>query len=234
MWLSATFSESPARRPRSGTGRAAARFEGWRVVLAWAICLAATPAAAKVLVSPEQAVREAFPDSVVERGTSYLTDAQAAQVASLAGSAPSSRIVISWRAAKDGRETGVAYLESHLVRALPETILVVLEPDGKVRKVEILSFDEPPEYMPRERWLGQFEGRKLDDELSLRSGIRGVTGATLSSRAITSAVRRVLAAHQVLRAEAPASSPSPRPGAGAGASQPSSKPKDGGGPDRSP
>jgi Na+-translocating ferredoxin:NAD+ oxidoreductase RnfG subunit len=65
--------------------------------------------------------------------------------------------------------------------------------------VEILAFDEPPDYLPKRAWLGQFSGKRLDDELSVKRGIRGITGATLSSQAVTDAVRRVLAIHEALR-----------------------------------
>jgi Na+-translocating ferredoxin:NAD+ oxidoreductase RnfG subunit len=55
--------------------------------------------------------------------------------------------------------------------------------------------------MPREGWYGQYEGRLLDDDLALKRGIRPVTGATLTARATTEAVRRVLALHQVIAKE---------------------------------
>jgi transcriptional regulator of nitric oxide reductase len=166
-------------------------------------------ARAKVLVTPEEAVREAFAGASAEKRTDYLDQTQAEAIAKLAGSAPSSRIVISYRASRDGRALGAAYLETHVVRTLPESILVVLDPQGRVAKVEILSFDEPDQYRPKPRWMDQFTGRTLDGELSLATGIRGVTGATLSSRAITAAVRRVLATDQILRTAARSSSADP-------------------------
>jgi len=60
------------------------------------------------------------------------------------------------------------------------------------------SFLEPPDYIPREAWYRQFEGRGLDPDLDLKRAIRPVTGATLTARATTSAVRRVLALHRVI------------------------------------
>jgi hypothetical protein len=47
----------------------------------------------------------------------------------------------------------------------------------------------------RKHW---FQGRPLDRELAVSRAIHGVTGATLSARAATEAVRRTLALHQVL------------------------------------
>jgi hypothetical protein len=59
----------------------------------------------------------------------------------------------------------------------------------------VLSFAEPPDYLPRKGWYEQFAGRELDDELRLDRGIRAVSGATLTATATTAAARRVLAVH---------------------------------------
>ena len=210
-------------RDRSLSGGALRRVR--RPAIAVALLVAVfSQARAKVLVTPEEAVREAFAGAPAEKHTDYLDAAQTAAIAKLAGSPPSSRIIISYRASKDGRPLGTAYLETHIVRTLPESILVVLDPQGRISKVEILSFDEPDQYRPKPRWMEQFAGRTLDPELSLSKGIRGVTGATLSSRAITEAVRRVLATHQVLSAGAKPAAVSPSgsaPAPGSPASAPS-------------
>ncbi|MEX0890721.1 MAG: FMN-binding protein, partial [Gemmatimonadota bacterium] len=47
-------------------------------------------------------------------------------------------------------------------------------------------------------WLAQFLDRRLDGRLSTKADIVNMTGATLTSRAVTDAVRRVLALHQVI------------------------------------
>jgi len=78
--------------------------------------------------------------------------------------------------------------------------MVALDAAGAVSRVEVLSFREPQEYLPRDAWYEQFDGRRLDAELRLKRGVRGVTGATLTARATTEAVRRVLALHAVIGA----------------------------------
>jgi hypothetical protein len=77
--------------------------------------------------------------------------------------------------------------------------MVVVAPDGSIARVELLSFDEPLEYVPKPRWYEEFRGRRLDQELNLKRGIHAVTGATLTARATVAAVREALAAHQVLQ-----------------------------------
>jgi hypothetical protein len=84
------------------------------------------------------------------------------------------------------------------VRTLPETLMIVVAADGTLRRVEVLAFREPEDYLPRDTWYGQFEGAPLDRELSHKRRIRGVTGATLTARATTDAVRRVLSLDRVI------------------------------------
>jgi hypothetical protein len=79
-----------------------------------------------------------------------------------------------------------------------EAFMVVINPDATVRFIEILSFAEPDEYLAPKKWLGQFGGKALDGELLLRRGLRNITGASITSDAVTRGVRRILAIHDTL------------------------------------
>ncbi len=155
---------------------------------------------AKVLLAKDEALAKAFPDADrIEERAVFLTAAQKASVERQAGTALESQlwtIFVGWR----GTEIlGYAIIDHPVVRTLPAAFMVRLAPDGTVRRVEILAFYEPAEYMPTEQWVGQFDNRKLDDDLALRHGIQGLTGATLSAVALTAGVRRVLAIfHEVV------------------------------------
>ncbi len=162
--------------------------------------LAAAAAAAKVLLTPEEALKLAFPGAAIEHRTAYLTAAQQKAAQKLSGDEDlPSALVTYYAATRDGKPAGTAYFDTHTVRTMPETIMVVVDPAGAIARIEVLSFSEPEEYMPRPHWYEQFQGKPLDDELSMKRGIRGVTGATLTARATTDAARRVLALHRVLR-----------------------------------
>ena len=163
----------------------------------------------------QEALELAFGDAQVERGTVYLTKQQLKQAAKLAGEKIPGAIVHPYVARREGKLVGTAWVDVHRVRTLRETILVVVDPDQRVRRIELLAFGEPEEYVPRQGWYGQFVGRRLDDELDLKRGIRGITGATLTARATTSAVRRVLAVHRVLNGPPPEPPPQPPPDDGA-------------------
>jgi len=198
---SVTSSSAP---PRRGGGKLAARSLGAAACLAAALAISPGVSEAKVFMTQEEALAAAFgPSSAPGKKTAYLSDQQAATIRDLSGSAPGSRIVVYYTGGPDPNAPLYAYFDSHVVRTFNETIQVVVGASGKTVRVDILSFDEPEDYLPKRRWLDQFEGRLLGDDLSLNGAIRPVTGATLSSRAITDAVRRVLATHAVLTAPAP-------------------------------
>jgi hypothetical protein len=160
--------------------------------------LSVAGARAEVFHSRESALRLAFPeaDSVASRSL-MLSDQQAERIEEISRTRLDARVVRLYTGLRAGEVLGYAFIETHRVRSLPETILVVLDPEGRSRAVHLLAFHEPPEYLPSERWLGQFQDRELDDELALRRGVAGIAGSTLTATAITAAVRRLLAIHEV-------------------------------------
>jgi hypothetical protein len=156
------------------------------------------PLLARVLLSVDEALKLAFPGCQVAHHTAYLTAGQMKRARELAAVEVPSALVTSYAATRDGKPVGTAYFDTHPVRTLPETVMVVVDPQGKVARVEVISFEEPEQYLPRGGWYGQFGGKGLSPDLDLKRGIHPVTGATLTARATTEAVRRVLALHQVI------------------------------------
>ena len=168
------------------------------MVLASVVCLVGGAAWATVLITVEEALELAFPGAITTRQTLFLSDDQRNMVEKESGTEVSSALATRFAAhGEDGAVLGWAYLDTHRVRTLPETLMIVLGADGAVQRVEVVTFREPLEYMPREGWYGQYKGQELDDDLALKRDIRPVTGATLTARATTEAVRRVLAIHAV-------------------------------------
>jgi electron transport complex protein RnfG len=160
-------------------------------------CVAAA-AGAKVFLTQEEALKLAFPGASIERKTFFLTEAEQKEVQALSGGPVSSALAVAYIATKDGMPAGTAYFDTHVVRTQPETLLVAVAPDGTIARIEVLVFSEPEEYLAREHWYAQFPGRALNDELSIKRGIRPLSGATLTARATTEAARRILALHTVL------------------------------------
>lgn len=173
----------------------------WSLAVAWGSTLADS-GGAKVLLTADEALALAFPGCAVERATIYLTERELAAANELAGSELGSAVVHPYLARQGTRTCGTAYFDTHRVRTLAETVMVALDAAGKLVRVEVLSFDEPLDYLPRDSWYERFAGRPLDDRLEPGRDLPPVTGATLTVRATTDAARRALAVHQVLAGRA--------------------------------
>ncbi len=170
------------------------------LVLLLMVTVAAPATAVSQTLTQDEALALAFPGAQVERATAYLGDAELERARSLAGDDVSiESTVVSYYVARRGGETlGVAYFDVHRVRTLPEVLMVVVGPDREIRRLETIVFREPPEYRAPDGWLRLFQSRTLTPGLSLKGDIPNMTGATLTSGAVTQAVRRVLALHEVI------------------------------------
>ncbi|TAN40300.1 MAG: FMN-binding protein [Nitrospirae bacterium] len=173
-------------------------------VLVLIVLVFASPADlnAKVFYAKEEAIRAAFPEAdAIEKQTLFLTDDQKKQVETLARTQLDSNLVTMYVGRRGGKLLGYAVIDMHTVRTLPEAVMVVLSPDGRVASTLILAFYEPLDYLPPERWLKQFDQARLTPDLRVGGRIAGITGATLTARAMTESVRKVLALYQVLIAK---------------------------------
>jgi H+/Na+-translocating ferredoxin:NAD+ oxidoreductase subunit G len=150
-------------------------------------------------ITREEALKAAFPGAEVRSELIFLTDPEKQEVQKASGATVSTVLIASYRVLQNGKEIGRAYLDTHTVRTKKESLLVILHPDGTLKRVEVVAFLEPPEYLPSERWYQQFEGKALGENLKLERDIHAVTGATLTAKATTEAVRRVLAIDALLR-----------------------------------
>jgi len=163
------------------------------------MALQPSPAGGQVLLTQNEALRLAFPEpATIERRTAFLDQSQIDRVADLAGSEPAGTLVTYYVGRSEDEPLGVAYFDVHRVRTLPEVLMIVVTPGGRVERVEILRFSEPREYMAPGGWLDRFTGHYLDGDLENKGAVAGITGATLTSRAVTNSVRRVLALHEIL------------------------------------
>ncbi|HPK65508.1 MAG TPA: FMN-binding protein [Thermoanaerobaculia bacterium] len=177
------------------------RFRAGALLAALLILLSATaPVAARVLLGVDEALGLVYPGAEIERRTLYLSAEERARAEALAGGPLASGVARPYVAHAGGELVGTAYLDTHRVRTLPQTVMVALDAAGRVLRVEVLSFDEPPDYLPRGEWYRQFEGRDGDAPLAPGRDVRGVTGATLTTRTTAAAVKRVLALHAVITA----------------------------------
>ena len=72
-----------------------------------------------------------------------------------------------------------------------------------MRRIDVTAFLEPAEYLASERWRKQYEGKSAEDDVNLGQAIRPIMGATMTSRAVNAAVRRIQAMDAVLENREP-------------------------------
>ena len=118
------------------------------------------------------------------------------------------------------REVGIVVLSSDLA---PEVqgfgghvpVAVALDPGGRIVDVRVLPGRETPGYREKAyapEFAAQFRGKRYSDPLSAGHGVDAITGATVTSSAVTDGVRLTArrAAEQVLGLSPPAAAPAQR------------------------
>jgi electron transport complex protein RnfG len=156
------------------------------------------PLAAQGL-SREEALAAVYGNAQVRAERVFLTPEQVQQIAARAGEDPASPLVARYLATRNGETVGRAYVDTHTVRTKRESLLISLDAQGRVLRIDVTAFLEPLEFMAPEPWLDQYRGHALEDDLGIDRAIRPIAGATLTARATNGAVRRVLAIDEVLR-----------------------------------
>jgi Na+-translocating ferredoxin:NAD+ oxidoreductase RnfG subunit len=151
------------------------------------------------LPGADEAVRQLLPGDSYERETLLLTEAEQAAGTELAAKEIPSALVTRYVVRNEaGEVAGYAYLDKHMVRTLPQTLMVAVDADGVLIGIKVLAFREPAEYMARDGWTKQFRGKTVQDEIKMKKNIDGITGATLTARAVTQCARRAVSIHHVL------------------------------------
>ena len=172
--------------------------QGGFFILFLLLLSAVTPSFATVFYSKNEALELAFGKGAqVEQLSLFPDEQQIAKIEELAKVKLDSGLFTFYVGKDQGKVLGYAAIETGTVRTKPETLMIVLTADGELRNVTTLAFHEPPEYQPPERWFEQLYKRPLAD-MDFNKGVDGISGATLSTRAAVSSVRKVMAIYQVM------------------------------------
>lgn len=165
-------------------------------------------AGARVLLDRERALAQAFgPGAKITTRTVFLT-AEAARRAEQAAAAKLASVRVTlYEATRRDSLLGTGYLDTHRVRTMDETVLVIVTPQGRVGSVEVLAFHEPDDYLPPRRWLDRFDDKALARDLRPGGAVPSLGGSTLTARAIAAAVRRTLALHAAVAEQEGARTP---------------------------
>ncbi len=171
----------------------------WTLMVVCTIGTVAGVASATVFHSRDEALALAFPEADrVEARDFFLTAEQRSEIEHRAKAPLESNLLTVYVGWKKEVCIGYAVLDTHVVRTLPETFLIVISPAGRITATHVLAFYEPLEYLPSDRWLRQFDAKGVDDDLNVGRGISAISGSTLSSRAVAGGIRRALAIVAVL------------------------------------
>jgi Na+-translocating ferredoxin:NAD+ oxidoreductase RnfG subunit len=101
-----------------------------------------------------------------------------------------------WKAQSGGSVVGFFYSDHVVGKHLFIDYTVALEPDGRVRRVDILAYRESYGGEVNDAsWLQQFVGKSSHSQVQVNGDIRNISGATLSSTHLTEGVKKVLAYH---------------------------------------
>jgi electron transport complex protein RnfG len=159
-------------------------------------------AQAKVFITLQEALTQSFPaEKKCESKTEnkYLTKVQSDEAKALSGYETASALIVRYPLMCSGKLAAYAYTDTHRVRTHMETLFFLVDLDGKLQKIEVLSFDEPLDYIPKKGWYETFNQVQLSPSFQIKGKIPFVTGCSLTGQATVQASRRILAIDQVLR-----------------------------------
>ena len=98
-----------------------------------------------------------------------------------------------WRAEAGGRTVGFFIFDRVVGKHLYIDYSVGLDPNGRIRQVDILQYRESYGGEVRNQsWLAQFVGKTSASPLQVGSDIRNISGATLSSHHVTEGIKRIM------------------------------------------
>jgi Na+-translocating ferredoxin:NAD+ oxidoreductase RnfG subunit len=185
---------------------AARRERVWRRTLVAVALLLVSPwatsmaAADRVYLTVDQALANAFPKDVqVTRKVVWITADQAAEIERRAGSPLPRRVVQAYEGKRGEDVVGYAFVDDVIGKTEPITYMVTITPDTTVERLDLLVFRETHGYeIERSSWRDRFRGERLGNDLRVGRDIDKITGATLSCRAVTDGVRRLLAVVEVV------------------------------------
>jgi transcriptional regulator of nitric oxide reductase len=98
------------------------------------------------------------------------------------------------RVARGDSLLGFAQVGNVIGKDQPITFLVAIDPEGRLKDVDILVYREPyGGEVAYDAWRRQFRGKTAADSLRVGREIRSISGATISVHAVTRGVTRILA-----------------------------------------
>jgi Na+-translocating ferredoxin:NAD+ oxidoreductase RnfG subunit len=158
------------------------------------VAVISSSAYATTYMSVEQAQAAIFPNAQLTKSFLTLTAEQAAAIEKNTGVSVRVKEVQRWKSS-DG---GSFLLDEVVGKHEFFTIAVGLTAEGGVKQIEILNYKESyGSEVRNDAWRKQFVGKTSTASVKLTDDIKNISGATLSCRHVTDAVRRLLATYDI-------------------------------------
>ena len=191
----------------------------WGLALVAVLLGGANAQAEGVYFSRNDLLKSFFSESGRVHYVRVVTASHAPALRSALGYLPPKESYVVFVATTGERVDGYAVVDDEKGQHLPITFGVKFDPEGKVRRTEVMAYREKYGDEIREaRFRRQFHGQGPSAALELGEDVVAISGATISSRSMVRMVRRATVLVQLARrqmsgpptAQAPGPTPTPR------------------------
>jgi Na+-translocating ferredoxin:NAD+ oxidoreductase RnfG subunit len=164
------------------------------------------------LLTKEEALKEVFPsDFQVKPETKELTPEQVEKVkqrlggnlefyqeGSVSAHVEAETSIVFYLAEQNGVKKGVAIIDVEAGKWGPVEFMVAMDTEAQVRRVRVMSYQEiRGRPIAQASFMNQYRGKTSTSALEVGRDIVGISGATISSRAATFAVKKCIALYEV-------------------------------------
>ena len=166
-----------------------------------------TAVIAFTVLTEEEALREVFPKGVeIENETKILSGETLKNIRGKLGGSlvylqegsesaavrEEKKIVFHF-AKQEGKRIGVAIVDEQPGKWGPVTFITAMNIQGTVKAVRVLSYEEiRGRPIAQLSFMNQYRGKDVNSPLTVGKDIAGISGATISSRSATFAVKKAL------------------------------------------
>ena len=159
--------------------------------------LLTTGLSAKILISPIDVMQQSYGvNSEISKKNILLKNDQVKKIQQDVKAKIKSKIFRVFKAIYKNKILGYGIVLNQKVRSKNAVIIYMISNDSILKSIEIIAFNEPPEYIPSETWIKQFENITTDQRLRVSKEIPTITGATLSARSIVDGSRIAFAFYE--------------------------------------
>lgn len=164
-----------------------------RLIISLVLFMLAAHVGAETYQAPDDFLREVFSGDVPQPAVLWLTGTVRDQAKTILGHDPAQLRVRYWR---QGQRS--AWILDEIGKEQPITTGIVVDA-GKIERLRVLVFRESRGWEVRHDFFtDQFKQRSLNADMKLDRQIDGISGATLSVRALTNLARLALYFHRQL------------------------------------